>query len=186
MEDLSDEDLMLRVQQDRDGPAFERLFERYRARIASYLTRLLGDRAEAENLAQETFLRLLDRGHLYRYPRRFSTWIFTIARNLATDHLKKKRAMTSESFQLIADSQAEPEHRRPDVASMEDETLRMLAEAIDQLSRQHREVLVLRAFHHLSYREIAEIVGCPESTARSRMDYCLQELRRHYRRQEKT
>jgi RNA polymerase sigma-70 factor (ECF subfamily) len=182
MDQISDEDLMLRIQQSNDRTAFAELFRRYRGRITSYATRLAGNRAEGENLAQETFLRVLEKGHLYSYPRRFSTWIFTIARNLTTDFQKKKRAITSESFDLMADAQRDSEFRQPDISAMQDETTRALARAIDQLPPQHREVLILRAFYDMSYREIAEIVGCPESTARSRMDYAVKELKSFYRR----
>jgi RNA polymerase sigma-70 factor (ECF subfamily) len=182
MDTPTDEDLMLRVQEAGDRQAFTELFRRYRVRITSYLYRLLRDPGDAESLAQETFLRVLQRGHLYTYPRRFSTWVFTVARNLAADFLKKKRAITSESFDLMADAQSEPEHLRPDVATMHEEASRELQQAIDALPGQHREVLILRAFYDMSYREIAEIVGCPESTARSRMDYALKELKRRYRK----
>ena len=182
MNDISDEDLMLRIQRADDPEAFAELFRRYRARITSYTCRLLGDADEGENLAQETFLRLLEKGGLYSYPRRFSTWLFTIARNLVTDFQKKKRAVTTASFDLVADGQKDAEHRRPDVATAEQEAMESLLAAVDGLPLPYREVLILRAFYEMSYREIAEIVDCPESTARSRMDYALKELRKHCRR----
>lgn len=182
MDQVSDEDLMLRIQQSSDKEAFAELFERYRSRITSYATRLVGNRGEGENLAQEAFLRVLEKGHLYTHPRRFSTWIFTIARNLATDFQKKKRAILSESFDLMADAQHDAEFHRPDISVMQDETARALTAAIDSLPQQHREVLILRAFYDMSYREISDIVDCPESTARSRMDYAVKELKKFYRR----
>jgi len=182
MDQISDEDLMLRVQQGGDHDAFSELFRRYRARITSYVCRLVGEVAEGENLAQETFLRLLEKRDLYTYPRRLSTWLFTIARNLTTDFQKKKRAMTSEAFDLIADAQRESDSRRPDAAGMQREATQALQEAIGRLQTTHREVLILRSFHEMSYREIAEVVGCPESTARSRMDYALKELKAYYRK----
>ena len=182
MDQTSDEDLMLRLQKAKDREAFAELFRRYRVRITSYTCRLVGNAADGESLAQETFLRLLEKSDLYSYPRRFSTWLFTIARNLATDHQKKKRAATSASFELMADARSAPRTPPADVASINDEALDQLQAAIAQLAPQHREVLILRAFYNMSYREIAEIVACPESTARSRMDYALKELRRYYRR----
>lgn len=182
MDQTSDEDLMLRIQQSSDKDAFAELFDRYRCRITSYATRLVGNRGEGENLAQETFLRVLEKGHLYSHPRRFSTWVFTIARNLVTDFQKKKRAITSESFDLMADAQHDNESHRPDVSVMREETTRALTAAIDGLPQQYREVLILRAFYDMSYREISDIVACPESTARSRMDYAVKELKKFYRR----
>jgi RNA polymerase sigma-70 factor (ECF subfamily) len=178
MDPTSDEELMLRVQQASDLSAFEELFSRYRVRITSYTSRLVGEAGDGESLAQETFLRLLEKRALYSYPRRFSTWLFTIARNLVTDFQKKKRASTSENFDLMADSRGDPQTLPPDLSSMEAEALRSLQAAIDQLPPRLREVLILRAFYDMSYREIAEVAGCPESTARSRMDVALKELKR--------
>jgi len=100
----SDEDLMLRLQRRRDEDAFNFLFARYRVPITSYLYRLVGNRAEAESLAQETFLRVLQKADHYDYPKRFSTWFYTIARNLATDFLKKKRAVVPDDFQALSES----------------------------------------------------------------------------------
>jgi len=180
----SDEDLMLRLQRRRDEDAFNLLFARYRLPITSYLYRLVGNRAEAESLAQETFLRVLQKADRYDYPKRFSTWFYTIARNLATDFLKKKRAVVPDDFQALSESVLGPappaaEH---EVASQEERD--QLARALDDLPIPYREVVVLRALQQLSYREIAAIVGCPESTARSRMDYGLEYLRKHYRRKD--
>ncbi len=179
MDDLSDEELMLRVQQANDQGAFAELFSRYRGRITSYACRLTRDMNEGESLAQETFLRLLQKSSLYNYPRRFSTWLFTIARNLVTDFHKKKRAVTTDRFELVADSRRESEHRWPEAETIREERLGRLNKAIGRLPVAHREVLILRAFYDMSYREIAEIIDCPESTARSRMDYALKELRKY-------
>jgi RNA polymerase sigma-70 factor (ECF subfamily) len=178
----SDEDLMHRVQQRRDEEAFNLLFARYRGPITSYVYRLVGNRAEAESLAQETFLRILEKSDLYDYPKRFNTWFYTIARNLATDFLKKKRAVVPDDFQGLSESRlgfAEPVAERQ-VAWQEE--LERLNRALLELPVPYREVVVLRALQGLSYREIAAIVDCPESTARSRMDYGLDYLRKFYRR----
>jgi RNA polymerase sigma-70 factor (ECF subfamily) len=180
----SDEDLMLRIQRRRDEEAFSLLFARYRAPITSYVFRLVGNRNEAESLAQEAFLRVLEKADHYDYPRRFSTWFYTIARNLATDFLKKKRAVVPDDFHGLAEMLAGPAAPEPQDAAAGDEELHDLALALQDLPLPYREVVVLRALQELSYREIAAIVGCPESTARSRMDYGLEYLRKHYRRRD--
>lgn len=183
MENLRDEDLMLHVQQSAHPEAFRLLFERYRVRIASYIYRLLRDRDESESLAQETFLRLLEKGRLYTYPRRFSTWLFTIARNLVTDYQKKKRAVISDQIEVVADTQKS--HYSQNEAEQQTilaEELATLKGGIDKLPPQQQEVLILRSFYNMSYREIAEVVGCPESTARSRMDLAIETLKRQYSR----
>jgi RNA polymerase sigma-70 factor, ECF subfamily len=180
----SDEDLMLRLQRRRDEESFNFLFARYRGPITSYLYRLVGNRSEAESLAQESFLRILEKADHYSYPRRFSTWFYTIARNLATDFLKKKRAVVPDDFHALADSVVGTTAPEPSQQVAWDEDLTQLAAALHELPLPYREVVVLRALQELSYREIADIVGCPESTARSRMDYGLEHLRRRYRKRE--
>jgi len=181
---VSDEDLMLRLQTSRDAEAFDRLFARYRRPITSYIYRLVGNRSESESLAQETFLRVLQKADRYQYPRRFNTWFYTIARNLSTDHLKKKRAVVPDDFQGLSEAVMPPAAPEAEAGASWREELRHLAEALQQLPVAYREVVVLRSLQELSYREIAEIVGCPESTARSRMDYGLEFLRKYYRKRE--
>ncbi len=182
MEELRDEELMLQLQQKGDDEAFRLLFERYRTRIASYIFRLLRDRDESESLAQETFLRLIEKASFYTYPRRFSTWLFTVARNLVSDYQKKKRAVISDQIELMADGQRHmQDDGNPEKLTIAEEELKSLKVGIEMLQPQHREVLILRSFYNMSYREIAEIVNCPESTARSRMDFALVELKKHYR-----
>ena len=178
---VSDEDLMLRLQRRRDEDAFNLLFARYRVPITSYLYRLVGNRSEAESLAQETFLRILQKADRYTYPRRFSTWFYTIARNLATDFLKKKRAVVPDDFHGLSESIVRPAQSDAEWRTASREDLDQLITALQDLPVTYREVVVLRALQELSYREIASIVGCPESTARSRMDYGLEHLRKHYR-----
>ena len=180
----SDEDLMLRLQQRREEKAFNDLFARYRVPITSYLYRLVGNRTEAESLAQETFLRILEKADHYEYPKRFSTWFYTIARNLATDYLKKKRAIVPDDFHALAETLIGPSGPEPEQRTSWQEDLERLSQALLELPVPYREVVVLRALQELSYREIASIVGCPESTARSRMDYGLEYLRRRYHKRE--
>ncbi len=180
----SDEDLMHRLQRRRDEDAFSSLFARYRVPITSYLYRLVGNRTEAESLAQEAFLRVLEKADHYDYPKRFSTWFYTIARNLATDFLKKKRAVVPDDFHGLTETLVGPADPEPDDRVAGQEELRYLTRALGELPLQYREVVVLRALQELSYREIADIVGCPESTARSRMDYGLEYLRKRYRKRD--
>jgi RNA polymerase sigma-70 factor (ECF subfamily) len=181
----SDEDLMLRLQKSRDEASFNLLFTRYRGPIMSYLFRLVGNRSEAEALAQDTFLRILEKSAQYAYPKRFSTWFYTIARNLATDFLKKKRAVVPDDFQGLSDAVQSPEGIEAEGLVAATEELDELARTLRALPLPYREVVVLRGLQELSYHEIAEIVGCPESTARSRMDYGLEFLRKSYRRHDR-
>jgi RNA polymerase sigma-70 factor (ECF subfamily) len=186
MADLSasDEDLMLRLQRHREEDAFNQLFARYRAAITSYLYRLVGNRNEAESLAQDAFMRVLQKAEHYQYPRRFSTWFYTISRNLATDFLKKKRAVVPDDFHGLSESIMGTSEPEAEAQVTEREELDELISVLQALPVVYREVVILRALQELSYREIAAIVNCPESTARSRMDYGLDYIRKHYRKRE--
>jgi RNA polymerase sigma-70 factor (ECF subfamily) len=180
----SDEDLMLRLQRHRDEEAFTMLFARYRVPITSYIYRLVGNRSEAESIAQETFLRIIEKADRYEHPKRFSTWFYTIARNLATDFLKKKRAVVPDDFQGLTESILGPAAPEAEEHVSWREELNDLVVALQELPVPYREVVVLRALQELSYREIAVIVGCPESTARSRMDYGLDFLRKRHKKRD--
>ncbi|MEE9391069.1 MAG: sigma-70 family RNA polymerase sigma factor [Planctomycetota bacterium] len=168
----SDEVLMVRVAEG-DVEAYEALYHRYRNRILTFVFRYVGDRDIAEDLAQEVFLKL------YRSPRsfdprnRFMTWLFTVARNLAIDHLRKKKpatALTQEGedgeFSL---EPPEPLNQGPVDKTLLKEMEENLQSILMTLSDKLREVFVLCAMQGLAYEEVAQIVGCPAKTVSSRL-----------------
>ena len=93
----SDEDLMRRTQQD-DRRAFALLYERYSSSVLSYLYRMLGNVEDVESIGQEVFLRAFRFRATYRYPQKFSTWLFTITRNLAINNARRKKRSPIRSF----------------------------------------------------------------------------------------
>ena len=169
--DVSDEQLMASSLRG-SMQAFEELYYRYAHHILGFTYRLLRHYQDAESITQEVFLRLLRDSAGYDPSRRFSTWIYTIARNLCLDALRRRRPdAIGDGEQFTA--------REPDPAAEADdhETAQRLRAAIDALPPFCREVVQLRVFERLSYREIADVLGCPESTARSRMDLAIKRLR---------
>ena len=109
----------------------------------------------------------------------FSTWLYQIARNACIDELRR-RGVRAKAVQTV---RQQGERRRddwgqPGIAAANEERNRLLSQAIAKLDDKHREVIVLFFYNKLRYREIGEIVGCPEGTARSRVFYGLRELRR--------
>jgi len=169
--EVSDEQLMAGALRG-SMPAFEELYYRYAHRIVRFARRLMRDHQDAESITQEVFLRLLKHSAAYDPSRRFSTWIYTIARNLCLDALARRRA------DVVADGDQFP-GREPDPAAHveERETGQQLRAAVDALPHFCREVVQLRVFERFSYGEIADVLGCPESTARSRMDLAIKRLR---------
>ncbi len=177
----SDEDLMRRTQRD-DKQAFSLLYERYSASVLSYLYRMLGSVEDVESIAQEVFLRAYRFRATYRYPQRFSTWLFTITRNLAINQARRKkrspvRNITELNLEGI-DISGDPYHvaaEATDDVEKQEEIVRVL-KALDGLPTDQKEVIVLGVFQDLSYGEMEAITGAKAVTLRSRMFHGLKKL----------
>ena len=177
----SDEELMHRTQQG-DRQAFSILYERYNAAILSYLYRMLGNVEDVEAIGQEVFLRAFRFAPTYRYPAKFSTWLFTITRNLAINQIRKrKRKLVRTVTELNlegADCAGDPYQiasAATDEAEKKEEIARVLL-ALDDLSPYHKEVIMMGIFQDLSYAEMEEITGTKAVTLRSRMFHGLRKL----------
>jgi RNA polymerase sigma-70 factor (ECF subfamily) len=170
----SDEALMERVQRD-DEDAFEALFHRYRARLYGFLLRRVGD-AAADDLFQETWLRVVRSRERFDPRRRFSTWLFQIANNLARDRGRRLVVRSKARGELVDQARrAEPIPHR--VAEPVEDRIDV-AKRIEALPDRQREVLLLRYYQQMSEREIAEVVGIPQGTVKSRLHNAIRTLRR--------
>lgn len=171
---VSDEQLMLRVTAG-DMEALGILFERYKRPLYGFLYRLVHDVACAEDLTLDVFLRVFDRRRTYKPGCKFSTWLFTIAHNLAADGMR--RASRGElPVECPDDYAAHPAHPL-DVAERAElaDTVRL---AVMALPEDLRLVILLREFEGFSYREIAEVLGGNEETIRVRAHRARQALRK--------
>ena len=179
----SDEDLMRRTQQG-DKAAFSILYERYSASVLSYLYRMLGNLEDVESIGQEVFLRAFRFAPTYRYPQKFSTWLFTITRNLAINQSRRRKRspirnitelnlegidMSGDPYQVAAKATDDVEKR---------EEISRILTALDGLPTDQKEVIVLGVFQDLSYAEMEEITGTKAVTLRSRMFHGLRRLAR--------
>ncbi len=169
----SDEILISRFQQG-DNYAFDLLVKRYKEPLLNFVYRFLGEKNEAEDIVQETFLRLFKNKHYYKEIAKFSTWIYTIASNLAKTELRKRKRrnlysisyyMSTEKDYDIPDYETNPEI---DVNSVI--TDQIIQKAINKLSPKFKQVIILRDIQGFSYEEIAEIVGIPLGTVKSRVN----------------
>ena len=178
----SDEKLMRRYQAG-DVGAFEALLRRHRAALHAFLYRLTGDRSRAEDLAQETWLKVVAAAPRWERRARFTTWAFSIARNVAIDEARRSSHRTVESLdapradgRVLADGVA-AEVPGPDRGA-ESALLRpKLEAALAALPLEQREVFVLREYAGVPFADIAEITGAPVPTVKSRMRYALEALR---------
>jgi RNA polymerase sigma-70 factor (ECF subfamily) len=156
-----------------DPELLDRLIETYQHRLLRYLLFLTGKREVAEDLFQETWMRVLLRGAQYNGKARFDTWLFTIARNLVID-LSRKRQMASLDEMSEAGEDERPFEVAMDgpspfeqFASREDRA--EVSEVLLKLEPNYREVLVLRFHEELSLEEIATVTRAPLSTVKSRL-----------------
>lgn len=172
---IPDEELAQHMKEG-DSGALTALVQRHHSRLIGFLYRMTGgDRVLAEDLVQETFLRVLRSIDKYHYPRPFKAWMYAIATNLARDHYKSatvRRTVTIEEDVFNRHSEARPE----DALEADDET-RAVVTALFTLSEHQREVVVLRYYEELSLAEIAETLDIPVGTVKSRLSIGLSRLR---------
>ena len=158
--------------------AFQELVERYQGRLLNFIYRTIGDREKAEDLVQEVFIRVFRHLHRFDQTKKFSTWIYTIASNLAKNELRNRSRNPLVLFQTIKKNW-EADHRPlqfEDTTARPDDLYRkrFLRDAVErcvsQLPEHHREVFVLRELEGKSYAEISEITGCNLGTVKSRLN----------------
>ncbi len=178
MSQASDQELMLALKAG-DQAAFEELYRRYRNRLYDFLVRYTGDPASAQDLFQETFLRVFRDRHRYQPQAAFTTWLFTIARNLFLDSVKRTR--TPGTFPGLETAiRAAPDPTPGPLETLEQQEAEVvLRRAIAFLTEENRAILLLSRFGGLRYRQIAEILGISEGAVKVRTHRALQALRQH-------
>lgn len=166
--------LMLRVKKG-DRAAFATLVEKYKQPVMNFVQRTLRDETEAEDLAQVVFLQVYKSARRYKTTAKFSTWLFTIARNLCLNEIRRRARHPLESLdQPHPDQENQPAHQFEDTASLapgdqllhgelEQKILQVLAE----LPENQRTAILLCREEELSYEEIAEVLGCSLSATKS-------------------
>ncbi|HXU70041.1 MAG TPA: RNA polymerase sigma factor [Polyangia bacterium] len=185
MRDDSDESLMLRYR-DGDVRAFELLVTRHRKALFNFILRFVRDTAQAEDVTQETFLRLVKGADAYERQAKFTTWLYTIARNLCVDASRRgkhRKAASLDAPLSDDDGAASLLDLLPDGTAGVDRQAQSrelglrLRQAIEALPDEQREIFLLREVADLQFNEIAKVIGCPENTVKSRMRYALEKLR---------
>ena len=185
--DEQDREDMLRLAAGHDG-GLSALMNRHGERLFHYLLRQLNNETEAADLAQESFVRVYQNAGRFRPDQRFSTWLYTIARNQCVDlsrRMKLRRMASLDQacdtgdgregatlLDVVADGGAAPDRQTSD-----SELQGRLKSAIGELSEEQREVFLMREFLSMQFKEIAEVTGVPENTVKSRMRYALEKLR---------
>ena len=169
----SDEQLMSLFQQG-DENAYIELVNRYKDKLINFIFNYLGDLESSEDVVQETMIKLYQKKHYYKEIAKFSTWLYTIAKNLANTELRKrKQRKTTLLSQFSKDDKTyelpsnDPE---PGQEIQSDIVNKIIRDAIDQLSEKFKIVIVLRDIQGLSYEDISEIINVPIGTVKSRIN----------------
>jgi RNA polymerase sigma-70 factor, ECF subfamily len=186
--ETSDERLMLAFQAG-DARAFETLVRKHRTPVFNFILRFVGHRARAEDVLQETWLKVVRSAGEYTPKAKFTTWLYTIARNLCVDSARKESYRQASSLEAPATGTDGDEGRPlgeglPDTGASPERgaynaRLRPLLErALASLPEEQREVFILREYSGIPFKDIAEVTGVSENTVKSRMRYALDGLRR--------
>jgi len=157
---------------------FQELVERYQGRMVNFIQRSIGDRDRAEDLAQEVFVRVYRHIRRFDTSKKFSTWIYTIASNLAKNELRNRSRNPLVLFQTLTSSwdddhrplQFEDSSMRPDDLYRKRHLQELVEKAADELPEHHREVFLLREIEGKTYEEIAEITHTQLGTVKSRLN----------------
>ena len=180
---MTDEELLISAQSG-DTRSLGVLVTRWERPLYRFVYRMLPRPDDASDICQETFLRVMKKAHRFRKGSRFSTWLYQIALNLCRDQARRSRRWSRildlhREFDERVDSAPESKAAEPGPwASVEqEERRRIVKSALQQIPAEQREVLVLKEFEGLKFKEIAAILDCPESTVKSRMYYGLNGLR---------
>jgi RNA polymerase sigma-70 factor (ECF subfamily) len=157
----------------RDPDLLDQLIEQYQHRLYRYLLFLTGNPALAEDLFQETWIRVLERGHQYNAKSKFESWLFAIARNLVIDVSRRKKMASLED---LGNPESDQAYDVPDdhaVSALQLLVTRENEQAIQvsllKIAPYYREVLLLRFHEELNLEEIAEVLATPVSTVKSRL-----------------
>jgi RNA polymerase sigma-70 factor (ECF subfamily) len=158
--------------------AFSELVERYQTRLLNFIYRTIGDRDRAEDLVQEVFIRVYRHLHRFDRSKKFSTWAYTIASNLAKNELRNRSRNPLVLFQTMQGAsddedrplQFEDSTSRPDDMYRKRHLRELVEDTVAKLPEHHRQVFVLRELEGKSYEEIAEITDCNLGTVKSRLN----------------
>jgi RNA polymerase sigma-70 factor (ECF subfamily) len=167
-----------------DADSLGLLVARWEQPLFRFVYRLVDRKDDARDICQETFLRVLDKAAHFREGAKFSTWMYQIALNLVRDQARHRKRWSHVVVPAKADADEGPSERAavaddelPETIAQRNERARALKRALDALPAEQREIVFMKEYEDLKFREIAEVLAIPESTVKSRMYLALETLR---------
>lgn len=170
---MSDEELIRRCVGG-DMEAFGILVDRYKIQLNSFIYRSIQDKHKAEDIFQDTFLRVIKALPKYKHKGKFTGWLYTIANNLIIDNVRKEKYVESDDEADLADNMPSAEDK-----IVEKEKKEFLETAISRLPFEQRQVVLLRIESNLSFKEISRVLNCPLNTVLSRMHQATKLIRKY-------
>ncbi|NQT25372.1 RNA polymerase sigma factor [candidate division KSB1 bacterium] len=170
--DHTDQEQMMAVR-DGDLDALGPLFEKYNKALYHHFLMQTGHTQISEDLVQEVFFRILKYRHTYRGESKFSTWLYSIGHNVKMDYYRKKKMKTVALDNANRVASKDPE---PDTQTEKNNEAHLVHQALQRLSEDKREVLILSRFQNMKYEEIAEVTGCAVGTIKARVHHALKAL----------
>ncbi len=163
--------------------AFNRIVQRWERKVYNLAWRMLGNREDAQDVAQETFLSIFKSLKSLRDPGRFSTWLYQITLNHCRARWKSRATMmtSGDSISVTAGEEGENPSSVPSAPAKGDslEAMDLIRKALAGLSEDHRTAVILKEYVGLSLEELAQVMGCPLSTAKSRLYHGLREVQQN-------
>ena len=176
MKSLNDQELMRIVQSGDFSPASE-IYDRYSTRIYAFAFRFLRNSEAAEDATQEVFMKMLKYANQFNENAKLSTWLFSIAANWCRDYLRKAENRSKEGEEVLVTLPA-PSELAPDANYERRQTEVMIQKALEKLTADQREAILLSRYQGLSYQEIAQISGCSEGAVKTRVFRAMEVLKR--------
>ena len=182
---LSDPDVILMLKfKERDKAAFEQLLDKYQKPVINFIYRMIQDRDEADDLAQEVFVRVYNSAKRYEPKAKFSTWIYRITKNLCLNELRRRKRKFISLDETISTEEGElkreiasPEATSPYQDTSKHELQKVVKEAIESLPANQRIAVILRRYEQLSYEDIAKALECSVSAVKSLLSRAKESLK---------
>lgn len=177
MVELNDHHLMLAVR-DGDLDKLGILFGKYQKQLYNFFLKQTRDPQTSEDMVQDAFMKMLKYRHTYRGEGRFATWMFSIAHNALIDLFRKNKRRAESVYEADLPDGLEPasESPNPEELTIRSHQHEILHRALDMLTPDKREALILSRFHDMKYEEIGRIMGCKTGTIKARIHFALKDL----------